>query len=705
MDKNLHFSLKEYSADPASNTEFEGKLVPIDYVTDTLKQQNYSNIIWKGGIRKETNFVSSDSIVKDYDKGTTVEDITSRLKNLNLNFIILTTKSHRVDIPTKDGIQDRFRVIVPLKEPVYSLERYQELWDKLERELDVRSDQSCRDGARWYWKSPETAQSVVFMHGDDFSMDRISPNHATAKTNVVPKANNSKKNSVSDFNRNLEIKLKDGTITTVEQLMARPDARTAKHEIYCPFHDDSSTSAFFRFSAKTSNFFIYCSACTKTWWSEVIEIPVEERFDLSRFWSHADNIFEILIMENKFVLEKFGLNKVLALYGIDPQDSETKQQIFNYLVQQKHIPSIVSVVSIGDATVESTNAVLEIDKDRGKLTVRYPLPPIVEKDNEFIENYLTSVFKEYTGFIKKWLAVYAYSNYRKLATIVLTGDRARGKNLFADMVAAIYPHLSTYWTLQDSAFNPELQSKLLIADETVTKEIKNYVKLKKISGAKFHVINRKYVEDYQVPNNSNIIILSNDALPIFVKRTELSTNPKINQFFIYPMPDIPVVDTEMPQKLAARIGYYARTVLKDVWNECQNDMENRYSMEVPITESERTLFQSSVTLSESITDEIVHHIIDALIENKATWLPLVKEHRQLPFAIIAEELKLTKGEATSVRREMISEGLLLASDSFMGKRIKKSPGDSAEFRPRVYTMTDKLFERIQNEVKDQMIIS
>jgi len=52
--------------------------------------------------------------------------------------------------------------------------------------------------------------------------------------------------------------------------------------------------------------------------------------------------------------------------------------------------------------------------------------------------------RDQVGFIKKYLAVYTYTSYRKLPTLVLKGERSNGKITFAEMVADIYkPLLAT----------------------------------------------------------------------------------------------------------------------------------------------------------------------------------------------------------------------------------------------------------------------
>ena len=62
---------------------------------------------------------------------------------------------------------------------------------------------------------------------------------------------------------------------------------------------------------------------------------------------------------------------------------------------------------------------------------------IVDKDNDFIEEYLDDRFGTHKTFIKEWLAVYCYTNYQKLPTLILTGYCGSGKTTFAEIIADI----------------------------------------------------------------------------------------------------------------------------------------------------------------------------------------------------------------------------------------------------------------------------
>lgn len=72
-------------------------------------------------------------------------------------------------------------------------------------------------------------------------------------------------------------------------------------------------------------------------------------------------------------------------------------------------------------------------------------------------------------FIKDWLAVFFFTNYKKLPDLILTGDRGSGKNTFAESLSMVFPTLSVIVKELDGNFNPAGGKKLMIVDESDSK--------------------------------------------------------------------------------------------------------------------------------------------------------------------------------------------------------------------------------------------
>jgi len=126
-------------------------------------------------------------------------------------------------------------------------------------------------------------------------------------------------------------------------------------------------------------------------------------------------------------------------------------------------------------------------------------------DNKFIEDYLDNTFGQHKDFIKQYLAMYVFTNYTQLPTLVLYGPRGSSKTTFAGLVADIYPSLYLDWTGEPGSFTQECEKKLLVIEENLIDEKSQYKTLKKYTGQEELLVNKKYQPEYMVKNNVNII--------------------------------------------------------------------------------------------------------------------------------------------------------------------------------------------------------
>jgi hypothetical protein len=333
---------------------------------------------------------------------------------------------------------------------------------------------------------------------------------------------------------------------------------------------------------------------------------------------------------------------------------------------------------VGDPTVDRSN--YAVDRETGTVTVSYTSTPDKIQDNAFIEEYLEKTFGTYKQFIKEWLAVYCYTNYRDLPTLILKGERGTGKNTFAEMIYSIFPSLSQMWDAERSNFTPEAEKKLLIADETVCDDPEQYKLLKEYAGQKYVHVNKKYLPPYEVQNNINIIVLSNSVIPVYVSRDEKPSSDANNQFFVYDFkPFTGQIDPEMDKKLEERIGYYVRTELKTVFAGLKFN-GNRYSIKVPITSEESGLFESNVTEEEGVAEKIV----DKIVDNAKGTSPYVKflNDGWVPIEIINDSISATKLGPQKVIKSLKEQGYLEI------KKAEKKQHDN--IRHRCHRMTDKL---------------
>jgi hypothetical protein len=240
---------------------------------------------------------------------------------------------------------------------------------------------------------------------------------------------------------------------------------------------------------------------------------------------------------------------------------------------------------------------------------------------------LKSLFGDYTDFVKQWLAMYTYTNHKRLPFILLYGPKGSGKTIFGDVVADIYQFLSSTWKADDSEFTGWAEKKLLVADETMhRRDPRQYARLKQLAGQEFVNRNEKFQVAHDVRNNLNVIIMSNDSLPIFVEKEELPTKDTNNQFFVYEMKAFEEDrrDNKIHDKIRSRLGHYIRTELKRIHEAIGNNDGCRFQIPTPITEYESRLFALNVTSIESTGERFIEKLADRMEDEQGEFTPYLK---------------------------------------------------------------------------------
>jgi len=577
---SLSLAAKNYDGDTVTYTPTSIKIGSLESI---LKTHNYSPITWYGNYRQSANFQSASGFCVDSDHGQTIEQALDKLRQLGWNYFLITTKSHKQE-------SHRFRIYIPFSKTVYSYRNYNNIVDTIFLEFP-QSDVAVTDGARQLYGSPENATYYSYWDGKDYEVELI----------------------LKDGEWDDSIRIFDGNNKQI-------DYRTLQEKtpILCPFHNDSNTSAFIEYSKESNNYFIHCSACNHTFWKIKDVLTMEER--CKEFYSIGTGIYQISITAGEFSLSEIGEKKFYAL--INAVKLKEREASYAWLIRNHHFKDLKKVEHIGDMDAQETY--FEVKPEEALIRVHYaPLKEEI-RDNAFIENYLQLNFGQQKKFIKRYLAAYCYTNYKKLPFLILTGKRGAGKNSFAELVGEIFQPLSVAWSAKQGQFTPEYEKKLLYADETVTEDHKQYLDLKRQSGSKYLPVNKKYQHPYQVRNNVNIIILSNARFPIQVERDEIPKDEKDNQFFVYKMErKYDEVDATYAEKLRARLGHYIRTELKTVFDGLEID-KYRYSIPVPITEYEKELFASSITPEEDVMDNILFKMKDAYDESANEFAKFLK---------------------------------------------------------------------------------
>lgn len=572
IDNNLiKISINSKNYEGKLNSHFESKTIQVKELPEIVKSNNFSLITWKDGTRKANNFVSASGFTVDVDKNLRLDEAKKRLDDGGFNYIFASSKSHTTE-------ENRYHIILLFSNSVYSKKAYKAINGEICSKLFPESDTSVDDAGRFIFGSPDDAIIKWKFDGKNFNVLA----HDGLWTSTT------------------EITTEDNEAVTIKDI-----DKANKVPCYCPFHDDSNSSAFVMYNEASDNWRISCSTCGETVWMEKDKGQLDEK--LLDFFHYSTNIIEIGLASGDFYMHPID-KEAFHIRTFTDGKKEVRSEAYKSLVNKKHIRHMARVDFIGN--VNTNEDYYQMNIEDGVVTVHYSPVATVIEDNDFIEKYLDDRFREHKEFIKRFLAAYCYTNYVQLPTLIFNSPRGNGKTTFINLIKSIYPHLSVDWRGVENDFTYEAEKKLLIVEENDNKGDKQYKTLKKYTGEKDAQVRKKYQAPYTVRNNMNIVILSNEKVPMIAKHSELPLDEANNQFFVWEFPEFTTpLYNGIADELEARIGYYIRTELKDVFDSIKNDMKiNRYYISVPITEHEKRMFKSSKTPVELDTDEIIEFV-------------------------------------------------------------------------------------------------
>jgi len=141
-------------------------------------KKNWSAGTFKDGIRRISNWISSDILALDIDSGCTIEEAKEKFKGYKA--IFATTKSHQKE---KNGIIcDRFRVLLPLELTITSESDYRATWFAAFK-LWPFIDEACKDPSRFFYPSGKV---VHIQDGIPFPITKEEPKTNAVSQVVIP---------------------------------------------------------------------------------------------------------------------------------------------------------------------------------------------------------------------------------------------------------------------------------------------------------------------------------------------------------------------------------------------------------------------------------------------------------------------------------------------------------------------------------------
>ena len=137
----LSVAPKNYNG--CENVIFKSKAIPVQQLEKTLMTHNFSTIHWSGG-RDSKNFLKSTGFMIDFDNGFKIEKAEKRLKSLNYNYALITSRSHSPG-------HHKYHIIIPSQYPIFSEDAYCSMEKEILEKLFTESDQAVKDAARFFY--------------------------------------------------------------------------------------------------------------------------------------------------------------------------------------------------------------------------------------------------------------------------------------------------------------------------------------------------------------------------------------------------------------------------------------------------------------------------------------------------------------------------------------------------------------------------
>jgi hypothetical protein len=436
--------------------------------------------------KENTDFSTISAIVLDYDgkdaKQLGSADAIKLIPNLEFKVYIVSGASYN------PGVIDSYRIIIPLNDPIDKamFTEYMK-WFQLDERFGSGLDKSCKDFRFWNPSNGKlfntnkayrlaTMEDLIslidFNKIKRFKVEPGSTEIAQIQSNKEESLSNKKLEGIDNLT-------KAGKVWETYKEIQIGD----KVQLCCPFCDpkarkDPSKKNSFIKRALSGRLFLYCSSEATTYWEK---IDYEERF--KPYFSYGDNVHQIVPLTDTCKIEynKIGTRKFHILTGTDYP--ELRNDAYTILVLKRHFGIMPRIKY--ECSVDVEKFKINLDIPQNKVQVLVPAIGVVKEENNVIEDYLDQTFGKHSNFIKDWIALYSYTNWKPMATLILTGGRGTGKTTFTNLIAAIYKGHSQTPRNAEDRFNTFQEGKLVVIDEAFAKGKGQYTLLKQLSGGEF----------------------------------------------------------------------------------------------------------------------------------------------------------------------------------------------------------------------------
>jgi len=586
-----------------------------DELKNIFTNHNYSFNIWTGnehGHCSKSNYRGMCGVILDIDEGVTLSE--AREKFSGYKYIIHTSTSHQIP-KNENPACDRYRVILPFEtqnQPYFiNPSEADTIYKKIESLFPYADPVPLTRAGKFYpyFGTPDRFYMEVNTDGEWFMLPEVEANSEVIELSETTQVTIPERKTKEKYiTYNMQIIMADRkTKHTLETLKeALIEAENNKLPCYCPFCNDLKSRNPSATVQITWDGFVrmYCSHCHSI-----------DRPDFRNQYVFYEDPIEpgMFTLEDMLMrIQKNKNNSFVVKVSWEYLREQDRKMARTYLSRMRNIPKAdFKVEKYASAEYEKVD--YELDIKGGLLKVYIPSAINLKiEDNKYIDNWLEGLFGDYSDFIKDWLALYCYTNYKPLPVIVMTGPRAAGKTTFAEIVGEVFPDLTSDWGGEATNFTPFFTKKLLIIEENYINKKSQYVQLKGITGAAYLTVNEKFIPHYKVRNNIKIILTTNEKRPLFLVSDERPINPDQNNFFIHKVPPVVNINPRIKEEILDRLGHYIYTELKERYERWLQELPTnsaRYGIPCPITPLAEDLYVSAKTGIEAEAEMLAEAIV------------------------------------------------------------------------------------------------
>lgn len=550
-------------------------------ISNMIRTQSYIPSELKDGYKVASNVKKVYNIVLDFDQGEpTLESFITQVKDFRFKCVVHSTINHKknqIDQKTGQPIpnseKDKFRVIIPLKEPI-SLSEYEsccEFWLNKFPTLDKSSFQ----GNRYYMVSPK---AEIYFH------DTYMENGKTVEAKLLD-VYAEKIISVPSKKRGKSVSEKKEGSFTLDDIVRLPDGTeiryrdiTEKTQVICPFCDPSKRqhpnnhNAFVDYN-NAGNLYLYCSSESKTYWSNSEELDASKsRLFFNESIGYACRIVDYENSRGYSVFKNNDdWNSYCNTYKINPSC-------------KTHLPRL-RIVFDPSKPSGLQNEYYNLFHESGYLSEHDITLPILSGDEVLSEMalqtpviyaILMNIFGE-AEYLKRFLNWNAVILTKRMKTdtawLITSKTQGIGKGLLFDRILRpIYGERQSILVQGErigQKFNSQDQSLWLkVFDEVYApsdarENLSRREWLKHIITAREHTIELKGVDPFQVTNHMNVILYSNNECPIFLEITDRRYNVVRNENAVKPQ-ELPFYkgNNELRESVDSELKSFASLLLR-----------------------------------------------------------------------------------------------------------------------------------------------